>query len=181
MIIDRNTEKGIFAMSTFEHVRAQDVDVIFNRIDKEWMLISATDGEHTNTMTASWGAMGILWHKPVAICFIRPQRYTYTITEKSDYLSLAFLGEEYRDALVFCGRNSGRDGDKFAQSGLTCAYTESGVPYPQEAKMVMVCRKMYADDIKKASFIDKEMLKNYPIDDFHRVYICEIEDVLIKK
>ena len=38
-----------------------------------------------------------------------------------------------------------------------------------------------ADDIKKASFIDKEMLKNYPIDDFHRVYICEIENVLVKK
>ena len=111
-------------MTTFEHVAAKDVDAIFNRIDKQWMLISATDGEHTNTMTASWGAMGILWHKPVAICFIRPQRYTYSITEKSDYLSLAFLGEEYRQALVFCGRNSGRDGDKFEQSGLTCVTTE---------------------------------------------------------
>ena len=154
---------------------------VFDLIAKETMLITAGTPSNCNTMTASWGAMGILWHKPVAICFIRPQRYTYHITEKSDYLSLAFLGEEYRDALVFCGRNSGRDGDKFVQSGLTCVTTESGVPYPAEAEMVMICRKMYADDIKKASFIDKEMLKNYPIDDFHRVYICEIEDVLVKK
>ena len=168
-------------MNTFEHVHAQEVDAIFNRIDKQWMLISATDGERANTMTASWGAMGILWHKPVAICFIRPQRYTYQFTEKSDYLSLAFLGEEYRDALVFCGRNSGRDGDKFERSGLTCAYTESGVPYPEEAQMVMICRKLYADDMKKSAFIDTDMFKHYPIDDFHRVYICEIEDVLVRK
>ena len=177
----RNIRKEGSLMNTFEHVRAQDVDAIFNRIDKQWMLISATDGERANTMTASWGAMGILWHKPVAICFIRPQRYTYQFTEKSDYLSLAFLGEEYRDALVFCGRNSGRDGDKFEQSGLTCTYTEGGVPYPEEAQMVMSCRKLYADDMKKSAFVDTDMFKHYPIDDFHRVYICEIEDVLIKK
>ena len=68
-------------MNTFEHVSAKEVDAIFNRIDKHWMLFSATDGERTTTMTASWGAMGILWHKPVAICFIRPQRYTYSIAE----------------------------------------------------------------------------------------------------
>ena len=181
MIIDRDKGKEGTLMNTFEHVQAKEVDAIFNRIDKQWMLISATDGERTNTMTASWGAMGILWHKPVAICFIRPQRYTYSITEKSDHLSLAFLGEEYRDALVFCGRNSGRDGDKFEQCGLTCAYTEGGVPYPQEAQMVMICRKLYADDMKKSAFVDTDMFKHYPIDDFHRVYICEIEDVLVKK
>ena len=168
-------------MNTFKSVSPEQIDDVFTRIGKDWMLISASDGTRENTMTASWGCLGILWNKPVAICFIRPQRYTYSITEKSDYLSLAFLGEEYRDALVFCGRNSGRDGDKFAQSGLTCAMTENGVPFPLEAEMVMICRKMYADDIKKASFIDKEMLKNYPIDDFHRIYICEIEDVLVKK
>ena len=168
-------------MNLFYEVEPQAFSEIFDRIGKEWMLISASDGEHTNTMTASWGFCGILWNKPIAVCFIRPQRYTYNITEKSDYLSLAFLGEEYRDALVFCGRNSGRDGDKFEQSGLTCAYTENGVPYPAEAEMVMVCRKLYADDMKKSAFVDTDMFKHYPIDDFHRVYICEIEDVLVKK
>ena len=90
-------------MNTFEHVAAKDVEAIFNRIDKQWMLISATDGEHTNTMTASWGGIGWLWNKPVAFIFIRPERYTHQFVEKSEYVTLSFLPEEYRKALQICG------------------------------------------------------------------------------
>ena len=171
---------GGSTMRFMSEIKPQEFSEIFDKIGKDWMLISATDGERTNTMTASWGCCGVLWNKPIAICFIRPQRFTFSITESTDRLSLAFLPEEYRSALTYCGRNSGRDGDKFADSGLTCT-SYQGVPYPQEAHTVLICRKLYADDIKKASFIDKEVLKHYPIDDFHRVYICEIEDVLVKK
>ena len=33
----------------------------FTKIGKEWMLITAgADTEHCNTMTASWGAMGVM-------------------------------------------------------------------------------------------------------------------------
>ena len=167
---------------SFTTVRPEDFDGAFARIGKDWMLISASDGTRTNTMTASWGCVGILWNKPVAICFIRPQRYTYEITEQTDRLSLSFFaGEEYRKALTYCGRNSGRDGDKFTPAGLTPVFTDNGVPYPAEAETVLVCRKLYADDLKKASFLDPTLLSNYPIDDFHRVYICEIEQVLQKQ
>ena len=106
-------------MSQFQTINAKDFDPIFDRIGKEWMLISASDGKQTNTMTASWGFCGILWNKPVAVCLIRPQRHTFSIVESTDHLSLSFLGEEYRDALTYCGRNSGRDGNKFKASGLT--------------------------------------------------------------
>ena len=48
----------------------------FDKIGKDWLLISATKSGKTNTMTASWGTLGHLWNKDVAIIFIRPQRYT---------------------------------------------------------------------------------------------------------
>lgn len=166
-------------MNQFQTVDPKDFDPIFDRIGKEWMLISASDGKETNTMTASWGFCGVIWNKPVAICLIRPQRYTYPIVEASDHLSLSFLGEEYRHALTWCGRNSGRDGDKFKASGLTCAF-EDEIPYPAEAHTVLLCRKLYADDIKKASFIDPSLLAHYELNDFHRFYICEIEKILKK-
>ncbi len=163
-------------------VRPEDFDGVFSRIGKDWMLIGASDGEHDNVMTASWGGLGVLWNKPVAFCFIRPQRYTYLLTEKSDRLSLSFFdNEEYRSALTFCGRASGRDGDKFEGAGLTKALTENGVPYPAEASVVLICHKLYADDIKENAFIDSEMLSHYAKKDYHRVYICEIESVLRKK
>lgn len=168
-------------MSKFEVIRPEDADPIFDRIGKQWMLISASDGTTANTMTASWGGCGVLWNQPVAVCYLRPQRYTYTFCERSDTLSLAFLPEEYRKALVYCGSHSGRDvGDKFRAAGLTCTYTEDGIPYPAEAETVFLCRKLYADDLKEGCFTDASPLAEYPAKDFHRFYICKIEKVLRK-
>ena len=164
---------------TFTHIKPSAFDPIFDRIGKEWMLISASDGTRANTMTASWGCCGILWNRPIAVCFIRPQRYTCPIVEASDRLSLAFLGEKYREALSFCGRASGRDGNKFEAAGLTLAY-EDGVPYPAEAHTVLLCKKLYVDTLKKENFLSKEHLSHYPIDDFHRVFVCEITDILTR-
>ena len=135
-------------MKDFKQISPDEFDGIFKKIGKDWMLIGASDGTCDNLMTASWGAMGILWHKPVAICFIRPQRYTYTLTEPSDRLSISFFKDEkYRDALTYCGRASGRNEDKFAGAGFTKAKDEYGTPYPTDADLVLLCRKMYADDL----------------------------------
>lgn len=173
-------------MNRFTHIVPEAItDNLFFAIGKDWMLITAADPDTgaVNTMTASWGCAGILWNKPVAICFIRPQRYTYEFTEKSDTLTLSFLpdSDAYRAALKYCGSKSGREGDKFAATGLTVAKTTEGTPYPAEARLVLVCRKLYADDLKENAFIDPEMLKHYAAKDYHRFYICEITEVLVKE
>ena len=105
-------------MNEFKTVSFEQIDSVFKRIGKDWMLISAADGTRENTMTASWGCMGVLWNKPVAVCFIRPERHTYSLVENTDRLTLSFFDGGYRDALTLCGRTSGRDEDKFARAGL---------------------------------------------------------------
>lgn len=147
-------------------------------IGKDWMLITAGDGDKVNTMTASWGCLGELWNKPVAICFIRPQRYTYEFTERSDTLSLSFFDGEQRPALALCGKVSGRDRDKMAEAGLSTAFCD-GTPYIAEAHHVLICRKLYADDLREDKFLLSDIVpRHYPIKDFHRFYICEIVKVL---
>ena len=172
-------------MNRFTHIAPEAItDNLFSAIGKDWMLITAADPDTgaVNTMTASWGCAGILWNKPVAICFIRPQRYTYGIVEDSDTLTLSFFpAGEYREALRYCGTKSGRDGDKFAATGLTVEKTAEGIPFPAEANLVLVCRKLYADNLKENAFIDPDMLKHYPSKDYHRFYICEITEVLVKE
>ena len=153
----------------------------FKMIGSDWMLVSAADGEKFNTMTASWGGMGVLWNKSVAFVFIRPQRYTYEFTEKSDRLTLSFFGGEMREALTFCGRNSGRDCDKMEKTGLTPVWVGEGAPAFEEATVILDCKKIYADDIKEGCMIDPSIMKNYPANDFHRVYVCEVEKVLVKE
>lgn len=37
----------------------------FTKIGKEWALVSAGDKTRCNTMTVSWGGVGVLWGKNV--------------------------------------------------------------------------------------------------------------------
>lgn len=165
----------------FTEVNPEDLqDNFFRAIGREWMLITAQKDGQVNTMTASWGLAGILWNKPVAVCFVRPQRYTHAFTEASDFLTLSFFTPEYRDALSFCGRKSGRDCNKFKETGLT-PLVDRDYAFPAEARMVFLCRKLYVDTIEKSGFTDPSILKNYPIDDFHTVYVCQIEKVLLRR
>ena len=151
----------------------------FRMIDKQWMLVTAGNEEKANTMTASWGGLGILWNKPVSFVFIRPTRYTYEFTEREDTYSLCFFDEAYRPALNLCGTVSGRDRDKIAEAGLTLRY-DADAPYFDEAQTVLVCRKLHYQDIDPAGFIDPAIDRHYN-NDYHRVYVGQVLQVLTRK
>lgn len=153
----------------------------FTLINKDWMLITAGDESKHNTMTASWGGVGELWGHYVSTIYIRPQRYTLEFLEKEDYYSLCFFGPEYREALTFCGRNSGRDVDKDASTGLTPLFDQVA-PYYEQAKLVFLCRKLYRQNMEEGCFLDPTVFaKNYPQKDLHRMFIGEIVKVLEKE
>ena len=82
---------------------------VFSLIGKQWMLITAGTPERCNTMTASWGGLGVLWGSDVATCYVRPQRYTFGFMEESGYFTLSFFSEDYRQQLTLCGTKSGRE------------------------------------------------------------------------
>ena len=146
-------------------------DNVFRLIGNDWMLITAGNMNSYNTMTASWGFMGILWNKPIAVCFIRPQRFTLGFVENNDYYTLSFFNEEYRKALEFCGSRSGRDTNKAEETGLTPVATQSGNITFSQARLVLECKKVYADTISENNFIVKELIsKNYPGKYFHRFF-----------
>jgi flavin reductase (DIM6/NTAB) family NADH-FMN oxidoreductase RutF len=144
-------------------------------IGRRWMLVTAGTEQDFNTMTASWGAMGELWNRRVAIVFIRPQRYTFGFVESNGLFTLSFFDERYRAALNICGTKSGRNCDKVRKAGLTPCSTESGGVAFEEASMIMECRKIYADDLVESKFIDKTIPKSlYPAKDFHRFFVGDI-------
>lgn len=163
----------------FKRAKAEEFSEIFDRVGKQWMLIGAGERGEENAMTASWGAFGVLWNKPVCICFVRPQRHTHKLTEKCERLSLTFFDEKYRNVLKYFGTRSGADTDKIADCGLT-VLREGNVPYFAEADIALICRKLYAGKIEESAFVDKTLLENYNAKDYHTVYVCEIEAVLKK-
>ena len=84
---------------------------VFSLIGDQWTLITAGTPDHCNTMTASWGGLGVLWRKPVATIYVRPQRYTYTFLEENPYFTLSFFGPQWKKQLAYCGAVSGREED----------------------------------------------------------------------
>lgn len=151
----------------------------FKLIGKDWMLITAEKEGKINTMTASWGGVGILWNKPVAFVFVRPTRHTFSFIEESQYLTLSFLPEKYRKELNYCGTVSGRDENKIENCGFEILKDKA--PYIAQADTVFICKKHYGDMLCADGFINKEMADNcYGDKNYHKLYIVEIEKVMKK-
>ena len=153
---------------------------VMKMISQDWMLITAGNREKFNMMTASWGGFGILYNKPVAICFINPARYTYSIIEGSDTFTLTFYTEAYRDALQYCGTKSGRDEDKVKGSGLTPMETQNGAMAFSQAWMVVECRKMLSQSLSPDAIADPAERAKRAAQPMHKMYIGEILNVWVK-
>ena len=152
---------------------------VFKLIGKEWMLVSAGNIDNFNTMTASWGCLGWLWNRPVAVVFIRPERYTYGFVEDNAKVTLSFFGQECRKALQLCGTKNGRDTDKVAATGLQPVTLPSGAVTFAQARLSLDCRKLFKASMQEADFLDASLLDRWYGEHggLHDIYVVEIEDV----
>jgi flavin reductase (DIM6/NTAB) family NADH-FMN oxidoreductase RutF len=149
----------------------------FEAIGNRWMLVTAGSESGYNTMTASWGGLGVMWGKNVAVTVIRPQRYTKEFIDRAEIFTLSFYPDDKKSALAYCGANSGRgmcSGEKAANAGLTPLFVDGTTAF-EEAELIFVCRKLYESQIAPVGFYDGEITqKCYPEKDFHTAYTAEI-------
>ncbi len=182
---NNNEQKTEETVKTFQKISLKELqDNPVKMVADDWLLLSAkkSDSDSFNMMTLSWGTIGNLWGEPVAIVYVRPQRYTYQFTEDSKYFTLTVFEEKDRDILQFCGTKSGREFDKVKETGLKPLYTELGNVYYEQARVVIECEKIYADFFKEEAFIDKSIAeKIYPHKDFHKMYVGKILNVWVKE
>lgn len=163
----------------FKNINVTEIDGnLISMIKDEWMLISAGDEKNHNMMTASWGFSGEMWGKDCFIAAVRPTRHTYKILEDNDTFALCFMGDN-KEVHKICGSKSGRDIDKVKETGLTPIYSD-GTMYFQEARLVIILKKMYLDDIKPQNFLDKEIDEKWYNNDYHTLFFGEVLKVLTK-
>ncbi len=153
----------------------------FKKIGNEWMLITSGSMDNWNTMTASWGGLGVIWHRNVSYVFVRYSRYTYGYMERNSVFTLSFFPREYKDVLSYCGSHSGRDVDKAAETGLIPYSAADNAVSFEQASMILVCRKLYAGGINPEDFKAPSVHDNYKTKDYHKMYIGEITKVLIRQ
>lgn len=166
----------MFKEIAFTDVKENVVDLLNN----QWGLVTAGNENGLNTMTVSWGAVGELWGMDMATIYIRPQRHTVKFLEEQEYFTLTFYPHDMHSVLAYCGSKSGRDVDKVKENNLTPVFDKA--PYFEEAKLVLVCRKVAKGNFAPEQMIDKTIIdKQYPANDYHYIYYGAIEKVLINE
>lgn len=153
----------------------------FKTIGKDWFLLTAGTPEDYNTMTCSWGALGVIWNVPSVTAYVRTTRHTFGYLEQGNTFTVCVFPETYRKALSYCGSHSGRDVDKAKETGLT-PISLDGAPAFAEAKLVLVCEKMYSQMMESAAFDDKALIDTfYGKDAMHKMYIGRILSAYVQE
>lgn len=146
-------------------------------------LLTAGDRTHLNTMTIGWCQLGRLWGMPVCTVYVRPERYTYQFMEASDCFTVSVLPKEAGKIIALCGSKSGRDVDKVKTCGLTVRYGAGDAPFFDEADWVLVCRKLYVQDLDQACVLEGEkILPHYgQKGGWHRAYTGQVTEVYARR
>lgn len=152
----------------------------FSKIGNEWMLITSGNKKNFNTMTASWGSLGVMWGKNVVFTFIRPQRFTKGFIDSNDKFSICFFNENYKKILSYLGTTSGRYENKIKKSGLIPVFLDN-TPCFYQSELVFICKKVYKQDLCPEYFLDNTLnSKWYHSKDYHSMYVSEIEKIYAK-
>lgn len=150
----------------------------FQRLGKDWCLVTAGTEQKVNTMTAAWGGFGVLWGKNVATIYIRQSRYTKELIDQNDTFSLTFF-EGNRNELKYLGAVSGRDEDKIAGARFHVDYA-GNTPYIDEGNLVFCCKKLSATLLLPEQFLDPSIASFYKDGDLHVMYVGEILQILAR-
>ena len=153
---------------------------ILDGVRKGVLVTTCADGK-VNTMTISWGHLGIEWNKPVFVTYVRQSRHTKTMLDKNPEFTVNIpVGPADKEILRVCGTKSGRDMDKFRELGLTAVPGETvSVPAIAQLPLTLECKVIYRQDQDLSALKPALREHSYPAgtveeNNFHTAYYGEI-------
>lgn len=98
------------------------------------------EDEKPNLFTVAW--TGTICTNPAMVYIsVRPERYSYSIIEESKEFVINLSTEQIVKAVDYCGVRSGRDVDKFKETGLTAVPAQRvKAPLIDESPVNIECR-----------------------------------------
>ncbi len=150
-------------------------EIACSALEKGVLLVSLDESGKANPMAIGWGAMGIVWGRPLWVVLVRESRYTHGCLEHTGDFTVNIPYPGLQEAVDFCGTHSGRDYDKMAHCGLTARQSEHiKSPGIEECGLIYECRVVQKTDVVPEHFAPEVLRECYPGGDFHRVYFGEI-------
>ena len=167
-------------IDVFEHMGE-----ILNGV-KNGVLITSKADDRVNSMTISWGTVGVEWGKPIFVTFIRENRFTRNLLEKNGEFTVNIpIDDSAKKILGFCGSKSGRDIDKAKEIGLTYEDPEIiSVPGVKELPLTLECKVIYKQTQDIHAITEENQEKFYPqsadgSQDIHVAYYGEIVNAYV--
>ena len=163
---------------------------IMQATQKGVLLTTKTD-EKVNTMTISWGMLGIEWNKPIFTVFVRENRFTKSQLDKNPEFTINIPYGEYDKRIIgICGTKSGHSMDKIKELGLTIVNSDViSVPAIKEFPLTLECKVLYKQRQEPNAISEKNRIDFYPQDvdslyhgankDYHTAYYGEIVNAYI--
>ena len=105
------------------------------------VMVSAADKEgRDDIITVAWAGT-VCTNPPMVSISIRPERYSYHMIRETGEFVINLTTEELAFATDYCGVKSGRDVDKFKETGLTREKAEKvKAPMIAEAPVSIECK-----------------------------------------
>lgn len=154
------------------------------------LLTTKADGK-VNSMTISWGTLGIEWGKLIFTVFVRENRFTKQQLEKNPEFTINIpIGEFNKKILSVCGTKSGHETDKIKKLDLSLESPNIiSVPGIKELPLTLECRVIYKQKQDEKEITEENKNKFYPQDvessfhgsnkDYHTAYYGEIVSAYI--
>ena len=157
---------------------------------KTGVLLTTKADDKVNTMTISWGTLGIEWGKTIFTVFVRENRFTKSQLDKNPEFINIPVGEFNKKILGLAGTKSGHDMDKIKEIGLTLEESEKiSVPGIKELPLTLECKVLYQQEQDRNAIPYDIVESCYPADvdssfhgankDYHTAYYGEIVNAYI--
>ena len=157
-------------------------DNVFKIVGQDFTVITAGNESYFNSMTASYGGWGQLFDVPATWCFLRANRYTLEFIREEQSYTMCYFDDEYKDAVMYFGSKTGRDGDKMENNPLTGVSTPDGNIAYKEARLIIECKLMQITTVSPDDFYlqkGREFVEGGfdEAKDYHKLVFGEITNV----
>lgn len=177
-------------------IKEIDIDNFdFNVFDeiKKYALLTAGDIGNFNMMTATGFLCGKFFLRPMVQIYIRPTRYTYGFFESYSQFTVSFYDDKYHNSLVICGNTHGNECNKAEAANLHPLKYDDVVLF-EEAKITLICDKVYHSDVCKDNFDSLQLHDDYYLKQsllssnnrilekenlYHRIYMGVIKKIVV--
>ncbi len=158
---------------------------------KKGILLTTKNGEEVNSMTISWGQLGIEWNKIIFTTYVRENRHTRKMLDSGEFtINVPLERKSVAKILGYCGTKSGKNVNKISEMNLTLVDgVNVSVPAIKELPLTLECKVLYKQMQDKDEI--QEQINNdcYPQDvpsdfsgankDYHVMFYGEIVNAYI--